>query len=72
MTSAPLLVLIGPAAAGKTTIGSLTAGILGVPFVDLDEVAPAYYAEVGWSIERLVQRIGVLGRVAAPSTAFPA
>lgn len=72
MTSAPLLVLIGPAAAGKTTVGSLTAGILGVPFVDLDEVAPTYYAEVGWSIERLAQRIAVLGRVAAEREWEPA
>lgn len=72
MTSVPLLVLIGPAAAGKTTVGSLTAGILEVPFVDLDEVGGNYYAEVGWSIERLVQRIGLVGRVAAEREWEPA
>ncbi|MDK1360410.1 shikimate kinase [Arthrobacter sp. zg-Y1219] len=65
MSSPPSLVLIGPAAAGKSTIGAKTAKILGLPFVDLDDVGPDYYAEVGWSIERLVQRSRRVGRVAA-------
>ena len=72
MTSAPLLVLIGPAAAGKTTVGSLAAGILRVPFADLDAVADTYYAEVGWSIERLAKRIDRIGRVAAEREWEPA
>ena len=34
----PLLVLIGPPGAGKTTIGRLAAERLGVPFSDTDEI----------------------------------
>lgn len=44
MTAAPLLVLIGPAAAGKSTVGALVADRLGVPFVDLDAVAAPAHA----------------------------
>ena len=72
MSSPPSLVLIGPAAAGKTTVGSLAAPILGVPFVDIDDVGSAYYAEVGWSIDRLVRRTGQVGRLAAERDWEPA
>lgn len=72
MPASPVLVLIGPAAAGKSTVGELAAGILGVPFVDLDDVGGPYYAEVGWSIARLVERIGRIGRVAAEREWEPA
>ena len=72
MFAPPSLVLIGPAAAGKSTVGSLTADILGVPFVDLDEIGGAYYAEVGWSIDRLVRRTAQVGRVAAEREWEPA
>ena len=34
--SAPLLVLVGPPASGKTTVGTGVADILGVPFGDTD------------------------------------
>ncbi len=34
----PVLVLVGPPAAGKTTVGRLVAGRLGVPFTDSDDV----------------------------------
>lgn len=72
MHSPPSLVLIGPAAVGKSTIGNLTAGILGIPFVDLDEVGADYYSEVDWSVERLVRRIDQVGRVAAEREWEPA
>ena len=72
MSSPPSLVLIGPAAAGKTTAGSLAATILGVSFVDIDDVGGRYYAEVGWSIERLVRRSKEVGRVAAERDWEPA
>jgi shikimate kinase len=65
VTAAPLLVLIGPAAAGKSTVGALVADRLGVPFVDLDAVAAPAYAEVGWSVTRLTTRIAAVGRLAA-------
>lgn len=65
MSKPPSLLLIGPAAAGKSTVGNLAAEILNRPFVDLDEIGADYYAEVGWSIERLVRRIKQVGRVTA-------
>ncbi|MFR9675961.1 shikimate kinase [Streptomyces sp. TR02-1] len=65
MTAEPLLVLIGPAATGKTTLGRGVAAALGCSFVDLDVVGDSYYAEVGWSIARVVERVGIVGRLAA-------
>lgn len=61
----PALVLIGPAGSGKSTVGALVAASWNVPFVDADAAAGPAYAEVGWSIERLVERIEAVGRVAA-------
>jgi len=69
---APVLVLLGPAATGKSMLGELVAGLLGVAFVDLDAVADRYYPEVGWSVDRLVERIAVVGRVAAEREWEPA
>ncbi|MFC8922135.1 shikimate kinase [Cellulosimicrobium sp. NPDC057127] len=68
----PAAVLVGPPAAGKTTIGELAAARLGVPFVDVDEVGDRYYAEVRWSVARLVERVGVVGRLAAEREWEPA
>lgn len=72
MLRSPALVLIGPAAAGKTTVGELVATRLGRPFVDLDEIGDRYYAEVGWSIQRLVDCSEQLGRIAAERLWEPA
>lgn len=72
MLRSPALVLIGPAAAGKTTVGELVAARLGMPFVDLDEIGERYYAEVGWSIQRLVDCSEQIGRVAAERAWEPA
>lgn len=66
------MVLIGPAGAGKTTVGEAVAAVTGRPFVDLDAVAEPYYAEVGWSIEKLVRRVEAVGRVAAEREWEPA
>lgn len=68
----PFLALVGPASSGKSTLGEIVARRLDRPFVDLDAVAADYYAEVGWSIERLVDRIAVVGRVAAEREWEPA
>lgn len=38
MSAGPVLVLVGPPAAGKTTVGRLVAERLGVPFTDSDDV----------------------------------
>jgi hypothetical protein len=66
------VVLVGPAAAGKSTVGALLATRLDVPFVDVDAVADPYYTEVGWSTDRLVARIRAVGRVAAEREWEPA
>jgi shikimate kinase len=41
VTAAPVLVLVGPPASGKTTVGQLVADRLGVPFTDSDDVIVA-------------------------------
>lgn len=61
----PLMVLVGPPATGKTTLGELLAAELRCPFIDVDAVGEPYYAEVGWSIARLRERITAVGRLAA-------
>ncbi|WP_062529706.1 gluconokinase [Demequina rhizosphaerae] len=38
---APLLVVMGPSATGKSTVGAALAAALGVPFVDGDDLHPA-------------------------------
>jgi len=65
MVSAVSIVLIGPPAAGKSAVGSLLGPLLGCDFVDADEVAGPFYAEVGWSVERLLGLSGESGYEAA-------
>lgn len=61
----PWMVLIGPAAAGKSTLGAALASATDRPFVDVDALGEAYYAEAGWTMTRLRDRIRAVGRVAA-------
>jgi ABC-type multidrug transport system ATPase subunit len=68
----PWLALIGPAGAGKTTLGELVAHRTRRASVDIDAVAEPYYAEVGWSLEKLRDRIAIVGRVAAETEWEPA
>ncbi|WP_431711392.1 shikimate kinase [Glutamicibacter uratoxydans] len=68
----PRIVLLGPAGSGKTTVAQLLARRLGCPLVDLDAVAEPYYAEAGWSMRRLSERIARDGRVAAERAWEPA
>ena len=72
MDGVPVLVLVGPPAVGKSTLGALVADLLGVPFVDVDELGDQYYVEVGWSIDRLVERTAAVGRVGAEREWEPA
>lgn len=55
------VVLIGPAAVGKSTVGALLAEATGRTFVDLDEVAGEYYNEFGQSVDALIDRIASHG-----------
>ncbi|MFF4524525.1 shikimate kinase [Streptomyces bluensis] len=71
-TEVPWMVLIGPAGTGKSTLGQEIAARTQRPFVDLDAVADGYYAEVGWSIATLRERIAAVGRLAAEAEWEPA
>lgn len=70
--SAPWLVLIGPAAAGKSTLGAAVASATGRAFADADTVAGPYYAQAGWTFDRVRERVGAVGRVAAEREWEPA
>ncbi len=60
-----LIVIVGPPAAGKSTVGPLLGEAIGCQFVDADEVAGPSYAEVGWSVERLSRLSARIGYEAA-------
>lgn len=66
------MVLVGPAGTGKTTLGREIAAKTRRAFVDLDAVGDAYYAQVGWSMDRLRERIADIGRLAAEREWEPA
>ena len=80
LTSAPSLLFIGMPSAGKTTVGRLCAGLLGLPFVDFDEVIEArqgisvrqIFAKKGEEAFRAMERqlagelSGLSGHVIAP------
>ncbi|MGB8862282.1 MAG: shikimate kinase [Ilumatobacteraceae bacterium] len=66
------LVLIGPVAVGKSTVGSTLADLLCVPFVDLDEIAAPYYEQCGAPIEVLIEHAHADGFLAAHAWWQPA
>ncbi|MEV3978580.1 shikimate kinase [Nonomuraea sp. NPDC049758] len=72
MRESPWMILIGPAAAGKSTLGEGMAAATGRRFVDIDAIGAGYYAEVGWDMDRLRSRIRAVGRVAAEREWEPA
>jgi hypothetical protein len=49
------LILIGPLAAGKTTVGKLLGESLSVHTLELDDLRWGYYAEMGYNPERAEQ-----------------
>jgi hypothetical protein len=55
------VVLVGPAAVGKSTIGPLLGTAVGRPFVDLDAVADRYYSEAGQSLDAFRAMIEAVG-----------
>ena len=50
------IILIGPLGAGKTTVGTLLAEKLALPFCSIDNVRRAYYQKVGYD-ETLASQI---------------
>jgi shikimate kinase len=66
------MILVGPLAAGQSTLGTLVAERLGHPFVDIDDIAWSYCAEVGWDLDRLLQRDEAVGWAAAEREWEPA
>jgi hypothetical protein len=66
------MMLIGPAHAGKSTLGELAAARTGRPFTDLDAIGGWYYAEAGWSLQRLAERGAAVGLYASEREWEPA
>lgn len=64
MTMSPV-VLIGPAGAGKSTVGQLVATLSGRSFVDLDGVGDRFYERAGQPVDQVVARAELHGFAAA-------
>lgn len=56
-----LTVLIGAPASGKSTVGGLVADRTARPLIDADEHGTPWYAEVGWSVDRLHRHAQAVG-----------
>lgn len=59
------VVLIGPAGAGKSTVGQLVGTLSGRRFVDIDGVGDRFYERAGQPVDQLVGRIESHGFAAA-------
>jgi shikimate kinase len=78
LPTAPAAILIGPPGAGKTTVGTLLAGLLGVPFVDTDASVEAaagkpvseIFVEDGEPAFRKLEREAVAAAIAGPAGAI--
>ncbi|MEO8606624.1 MAG: shikimate kinase [Chloroflexota bacterium] len=49
------IILIGPLATGKSTIGKLLGAALNIPALELDDLRWSYYAEIGYDPEHAEQ-----------------
>lgn len=56
MTIPDNAILIGPWCAGKTTLGRKAAQDGSTSFVDLDDLAERYWDEIGYGLDRLLER----------------
>ena len=65
----PTVVLIGPIAAGKSTVGAVLSELLGVPQVSMDDVRWAYFAELGYDRAE-AERQSLQGRTVAEKLAY--
>jgi len=65
----PPVVLIGPLAAGKSTVGAELASLLGVPICSLDDVRWAYYDEIGYDAAE-AERCFARGRTPSEKLAY--
>lgn len=74
-TPGPVLVLVGPPGAGKTTVGELVAARLGVPFADTDRLVEAgagasvadLFVQRGEPEFRVLERDAVRDALAGPA-----
>lgn len=62
-TTGPWLTIIGPAGAGKSTLGKLLADLVGEAFVDIDIAGRPFYLEKGWPVARIYEESDRLGWV---------
>lgn len=72
LAHAKTVVLVGPLAAGKSTLGALVAERTGRPFIDIDEISWDYGREVGWDLKRLLERDEAVGWLASEREWEPA
>ncbi len=63
------VVLIGPLAAGKSTVGAALASLLGVPMCSVDEVRWRYFEEIGYD-GAAAERCFAQGRTPAEKLAY--
>ena len=57
------IILLGPAAVGKTTTAKLLSGKLGKPVISMDDLRFDYYKEIGYDndhMKNLLEKAGIM------------